>query len=29
MRARPNHPPMTNADGSPSAPLPTTDPEKE
>ena len=26
---RPNHPPMTNADGSLSVPLPTTDPEKE
>ena len=26
---RPNHPPMTNADGSPSVPLPTADPEKE
>ena len=26
---RPDHPPMTNADGSPSVPLPTADPEKE
>ena len=24
---RPNHPPMTNADGTPAAPLPTTTPE--